>query len=86
MFFDTPHSGTGYADQSLFQKSNGYSLKKPDASSLSALIPMTLLAYYFDGGDSFRNMVISLSENAILGMASNFGNIEGAFKGNGSKL
>ena len=86
LFFDTPHSGTGYADQSLFQSADGYSLSKPNTSSLGALIPMTLLAYYFDGGDSFRNMVISLSKSAILGMASNLGDIEEAFKGDGSTL
>ncbi|WP_407442804.1 LamG-like jellyroll fold domain-containing protein [Fibrobacter sp.] len=86
LFFDTPHSGTGYADQTLFQNSSDYSLKAPNASSLGALVPMALLAYYFDGGDAFRNMVISLSENAILGMASNLGAVEGAFKGESSKL
>lgn len=79
LFFDTPHEGTGFADQTLFQGLDGYSLKKPDVKNLSALIPLTLSAYVFGGLDALQDAVMSVTKSAVLGMAQNAGNISTAF-------
>lgn len=79
LFFDTPHEGTGFADQTLFQGLDGYSLKKPDVKNLSALIPLTLSAYVFGGLDALQDAVMSEAKSAVLGMAQNAGNISTTF-------
>lgn len=79
LFFDTPHEGTGFADQALFQGLESYSLKKPDIKNLSALIPLALSAYVFGGLDALQDAVISVVQSVVLGMAQNAGNISTVF-------
>ena len=79
LFFDTPHEGTGFADQALFQNTNGYSLKKTDAKALAAVVPLALSAYVFGGMDALQDVVISITKSAVLGMAQNAVDVSGSF-------
>jgi hypothetical protein len=81
LFFDTPHEGTGFADQALFQNTNGYSLKKTDAKALAAVVPLALSAYVFGGMDALQDVVISITKSAVLGMAQNAVDVSGSFSG-----
>lgn len=75
LFFNTPHEGTGFADQALFSQSQAdasqaNAIKKSfDASSLGALIPMVLAAYLVDGAAGLQDMMMNLAKDAIMGMA-----------------
>ena len=81
LFFDTPHEGTGFADQALFQNTKGYSLKKADAKALAAVVPLALSAYVFGGMDALQDVVISIAKSAVLGMAQNVADVSGSFSG-----
>ena len=81
LFFDTPHEGTGFADQALFQKSKNFSFKKPDIKALSAVLPLTLSAYVFGGVEAVQDVAISVAQNAVLGMAQNMYDISSSFSG-----
>lgn len=81
LFFDTPHEGTGFADQALFQNANEYSLKTPDSKTLAAVIPLALSAYVFGGTDALQDAVISIATSAVLGMAQNAGDVSVSFSG-----
>lgn len=73
LFFNTPHEGTGFADQALFAVNNlKYIEKKKNTSSLSALIPLTLTAYIAGGIDQLRDVMISLAKDAVIGLATDF--------------
>lgn len=78
LFFDTPHEGTGYADQALFQNSEGYSLKKPDVSSLAAVVPLAMAAYLLDGVGGLSDAAVSIAKNAVLGMVGNIDDVSDA--------
>ncbi len=53
VFFNTPHEGTGFADQALL---NGSSVldKSKSASDYSDIIPLALAVYLVGGGDACR--------------------------------
>lgn len=72
LFFDTPHEGSGFADQALFSKDMVSIAKKRDASSMAALIPLTLAAYVAGGLDGLREVMLSLVKDAVLDMAMDF--------------
>lgn len=72
LFFNTPHEGTGFADQALFSKRPKVIEKKQSASSIAALIPLALTAYVAGGVDGLRDVMISLAKDAVLGMTTNF--------------
>jgi len=69
LFFNTPHEGTGFADQALFNTDRSAIDKPLDMSSLSALVPLILTAYLVDGADGLQEMVINLAKDAVMGMA-----------------
>lgn len=69
LFFNTPHEGTGFADQALFSQDQSAIRKSLDASSLEALIPLALAAYLVDGASGLREMMINLAKDAVMGMA-----------------
>lgn len=78
LFFDTPHEGSGFADQALFQSAENFSFKTPNVKSLSAAVPLALSAYVFGGADALQDAVISLAKTAVLGLAQNSGKISDA--------
>lgn len=69
LFFNTPHEGTGFADQALFNTDRSAIDKPLDMSSLSALVPLILAAYLVDGAEGLRDIVINLAKDAVMGMA-----------------
>ena len=73
LFFNTPHEGTGFADQALFSVDGfKYIEKKQSAKSLSALIPLALTAYIVGGIDQLRDVMISLAKDAAIGLATDY--------------
>lgn len=73
LFFNTPHEGTGFADQALFSVDGfKYIEKKQSAKSLSALIPLALTAYIVGGIDQLRDVMISLAKDAVIGLATDY--------------
>src|SRR5574344_1696920 len=73
LFFNTPHEGTGFADQALFAVDDFKLIKKKQsAASLSALIPLALTAYVAGGIDQLRDVMISLAKDAVIGLATDF--------------
>lgn len=78
LFFDTPHEGSGFADQALFLSAENFSFKTPNVKSLSAAVPLALSAYVFGGADALQDAVISLAKTAVLGLAQNSGKISDA--------
>ena len=73
LFFNTPHEGTGFADQALFAVDDFKIIeKKQSATSLSALIPLALTAYVAGGIDQLRDVMISLAKDAVIGLATDF--------------
>lgn len=57
VFFNTPHEGTGFADQALL---NGSSVldKSKSASDYSEIIPLALSVYLVGGGDAIENTAV----------------------------
>ena len=78
IFFNTPHEGTGYADQYLL---NGSSVlkKEKSVSDYSDIIPLALAVYLVGGGAALEDLMMSLLKEAVLGMAQNAGNIKKNF-------
>lgn len=81
IFFNTPHEGTGFADQALFKFDSTSLEKTQDQSSLAALSTMVLAAYIIGGSGQVKEILMSLAKDAVLGMAYNFGgDAKDAFK------
>ena len=79
LFFNTPHEGTGYADQALFN-TNTSVIEKSSSSSLASLIPMILAAYLFDKVGVVEELLIGLGKDVIMSMAYNQGDITQTLK------
>ena len=83
-FFDTPHEGTGFADQALFARNEFRNiLKDNSSSSLEALIPLALVAYLLDGIDGIQDFMLDIVKDAVMGIAYGGGDIRNAFSSNG---
>ena len=80
IFFNTPHEGTGFADQALL---NGSSVLKKEktASDYSEIIPLALAVYLVGGGEALESLMMSLLKEAVLGMAQNAGEMKSVFSG-----
>ena len=80
IFFNTPHEGTGFADQALL---NGSSVLKKEktASDYSEIIPLALAVYLVGGGEALESLMMSLLKEAVLGMAQNAGEMKTVFSG-----
>lgn len=78
VFFNTPHEGTGFADQALL---NGSSVldKSKSASDYSDIIPLALAVYLVGGSDALENLMMSLLKEAVFGMAQNASGIKSEF-------
>lgn len=79
IFFNTPHEGTGFADQALLNESSVLN-KSKSVSDYSDIIPLALAVYLVGGGDALENLMMSLLKEAVLGMVQNAGNIKANFK------
>lgn len=80
LFFNTPHEGTGFADQALFQNTEILE-KSKKASSYAEIIPLALVAYLAGGVDGMQEMMITLVKSAVVGMAADIGGgVSTAFK------
>lgn len=77
IFFNTPHEGTGFADQALL---NGSSVlnKSKTASDYGEIVSLALAAYLV-GGDALEELMMSLLKEAVLGMAQNAGSLKNKF-------
>lgn len=79
VFFNTPHEGTGFADQALL---NGSSVLNKDksVSDYSDIVPLAL-AVYLVGGDALEDLMMSFLKEAVFGMVQNAGDIKKHFSG-----
>ncbi len=80
LFFNTPHEGTGFADQAIFSEFPDVIKKPLNSKSFEALIPLALVAYLVNGTGALQDVVINLAKDAIMGMAYDAGSISEAFK------
>jgi len=69
IFFNTPHEGTGFADQYLLNNSSALK-KSTTPSDYSEIIPLALAAYLV-GGEVLEDLMMKLLKEAVLGMAQN---------------
>lgn len=68
LFFNTPHEGSGFADQAVFNHTEKLNRNSDDAK-YAELIPLALVAYLVDGEDGLQEMMISLLKDAVMRMA-----------------
>lgn len=78
IFFNTPHEGTGFADQALLNGSSALN-KSKSVSDYSDIIPLALAVYLVGGSETLETLMMSLLKEAVLGMAQNAGDIKGKF-------
>jgi triacylglycerol esterase/lipase EstA (alpha/beta hydrolase family) len=78
IFFNTPHEGTGFADQALLNGSSTLN-KSKSVSDYSDIIPLALAVYLVGGSEALETLMMSLLKEAVLGMAQNAGDIKGKF-------
>ena len=72
LFFNTPHEGTGFADQVLLNGSKDlYKLKS--VSDYTKFIPLVLTAYLVGGVGQMQEILISLVKEAVIGIAQDPG-------------
>ena len=76
VFLNTPHEGTGIADQSFFN--SGSLLDRGDPLKYAGLVPLALAAYIVGGMDGLQELMISLMKDAVMALAYNAGDINGA--------
>ena len=77
IFFNTPHEGTGYADQYLLNGSSALD-KSKTSSDYSEIIPLALTVFLV-GGEVLEDLMMKLLKEAVLGMAQNASKIKGNF-------
>lgn len=78
IFFNTPHEGTGFADQALLNGSSALN-KSKSVSDYSDIIPLALAIYLVGGSEALETLMMSLLKEAVLGMVQDAGGIKGKF-------
>lgn len=78
LFFNTPHEGTGFADQALLKNSSALN-KSKSASDYSDIIPLALAVYLVGGSDALESLMMSLLKEAVFGMAQNTNKVKENF-------
>lgn len=74
LFFNTPHEGTGFADQAVLRNTNALD-RGSDNSKYVALVPLALAAYIVGGVDGLQDFMIALLKDAVMAMAYSAGNV-----------
>lgn len=72
IFFNTPHEGSGFADQVLLNGSRELD-KTKSISDYTKLIPIILTAYLVGGVGQLQEILISLVKEAVIGIAQDPG-------------
>ncbi|MBO4783164.1 MAG: hypothetical protein J5521_00250 [Lachnospiraceae bacterium] len=72
LFFNTPHEGTGFADQVLLNGSKDLN-KIKSVSDYTTFIPLILTAYLVGGVGEMQEILISLVKEAVIGIAQDPG-------------
>ena len=80
LFFNTPHEGTGLADQAVLNGTNGLD-RDSDNSKYVALVPLALAAYIVGGVDGLQDLMISLLKDAVMAMAYSVGDVGDVLSG-----
>ena len=80
LFFNTPHEGTGLADQVVLSGTNGLD-RDSDNSKYVALVPLALAAYIVGGVDGLQDLMISLLKDAVMAMAYSVGDVGDVLSG-----
>lgn len=83
LFFNTPHEGTGFADQAILKNSSKLD-NGSDNSKYAGLIPLALVAYLAGGIDGLQEFMISLMKDAVMQIAYNAESIRNDFNDNAS--
>ena len=74
LFFNTPHEGTGFADQAILRNTNALD-RGSDNSKYAALVPLALAAYIVGGVDGLQDFMIALLKDAVMAMAYSAGDV-----------
>ncbi|MBO7551388.1 MAG: hypothetical protein J6T62_07685, partial [Fibrobacter sp.] len=74
VFFNTPHEGTGLADQAVF-KGTARLDRGADYTKYATLVTLALAAYIVGGTDGLQDMMIGLLKDAVMGMAMSVGDV-----------
>ncbi|WP_295681736.1 hypothetical protein [uncultured Fibrobacter sp.] len=80
LFFNTPHEGTGLADQAVLNGTDGLD-RGSDNSKYVALVPLALAAYIVGGVDGLQDLMISLLKDAVMAMAYSAGDVGDVLSG-----
>ena len=81
LFFNTPHEGTGFADQAILRNTNALN-RDSDNSKYAALVPLALAAYIVGGVDGLQDFMIALLKDAVMAMAYSVGDVGDVFGDN----
>ena len=81
LFFNTPHEGSGLADQALLNGTNALD-RGSDNSKYVALVPLALAAYVMGGVDGLQDFMIALLKDAVMAMAYSAGDVGDVLDGN----
>ncbi|MBP5754092.1 MAG: hypothetical protein J6W60_14720, partial [Treponema sp.] len=66
VFFNTPHEGTGLADQAVFKGTDRLD-RGADYTKYATLVTLALAAYIVGGTDGLQDMMIGLLKDAVMG-------------------
>lgn len=65
LFFNTPHEGTGFADQALFNQNLNAIKQKKNAGDVASLMSVALTGYLLDKSSLFQEFMLTLASKAV---------------------